>query len=128
MKIRRLAIGKTCLRDIGSLISKVMVLPSYTQKVSDACKLYFNLFSLFFTDKCQSTVWTLDYAVPYHANLLYLNYKIGYGVISMQGKESKHSALKQELKTETNCSTAEGDKSKWHQIMCASSTHTHPDF
>ena len=38
----------------------------------------------------------------------------------MQGKESKHSALKQELKTETNRSTAEGDKSKWHQIMRAS--------
>lgn len=38
----------------------------------------------------------------------------------MQGKESKHSALKQALKMETNRSTAEGDKNKWHQIMRSS--------
>ena len=34
------------------------------------------------------------------AKKLYQSHNIGYGVLSMQGKEAKHSQIKQELK---NC-------------------------
>ena len=39
--------------------------------------------------------------LSYHAKKLYQSHNIGYGVLSMQGKEAKHSQIKQELK---NCS------------------------
>ena len=38
----------------------------------------------------------------------------------MQGKEAKHSGIKQELKPCTNRSKIEGYKNKWHQIMRSS--------
>lgn len=91
-----LALGKICqyLSDIGVEINRVHVTDGYTDVVKSLCQTYFNLFSLFFTQSCQSTVWTMGYVVPYHANLLYMKYKIGYGIISMQEKEAKHSEIK----------------------------------
>lgn len=58
----------------------------------------------------------MGYAIPYHANRIYDKYKVGYGIISMQGKESKHSAIKQELRNNTNRSMAHNDSGKWYQI------------
>ena len=88
--------------------------------VKSTCEMYFNLFSLFFNESCNSTVWTLGYALPYHCQLIFNEYKIGYGILSMQGKESKHSAIKQELRIGTNRSTSLQNNSKWHQIMRSS--------
>ena len=62
--------------------------------------IFFNLFSLFFSESCQITIWTIGYVIPYHVKKLYDEYSLGYGILSMQGKESKHSELKQELKAE----------------------------
>ena len=78
------------------------------------------MFSLFFKSYCNSTVWTIGYVVPYHASLLFEHYKIDNGILSMQGKESKHSAIKQELKSCSNRSCSEGDKGKWHQLARSS--------
>ncbi|KAK3741661.1 hypothetical protein QZH41_005089 [Actinostola sp. cb2023] len=36
-------------------------------------------------------------AIPYPALLLYNKYKMGYGIISLQAKESKHSGIKYDL-------------------------------
>lgn len=121
-KIKRMAMSKICqyLRDIGALINRINVSSSYPENLKELCQVYFNLFSLFYPEKCQSTVWTLGYALPYHAELVYNSYKVGYGVLSMQGKESKHSSVKQELKSETNRSISEDNKGKWHQIMRSS--------
>ncbi len=120
-ELKQLALGKICesLRDIGSLINRVTIdgFNDYPDLVKKECTLYFNLFSLFFNESCNSTVWTLGYVVPYHTSLLFDNYRIGYGILSMQGKESKHSAIKQELRNNTNRSKSHDDKSKWHQVM-----------
>ncbi|KAI8513941.1 hypothetical protein Bbelb_082650 [Branchiostoma belcheri] len=43
------------------------------------------------------SVWTLAKAIPYHARILWNNYRVGYVIISLQAKESKHSALKADL-------------------------------
>ena len=36
----------------------------------------------------------MGYVVPYHALEIYRKYHIGYGALSMQGKESKNSSIK----------------------------------
>lgn len=121
--LKRIALSKICeiLRDIGSEMNRVKVeSSSYSSQIQSLCKKYFNLFALFFTEVCQSTVWTVGYALPYHLDLLYKNYGVGYGIISMQGKESKHSAIKQELKLGTNRSTECNETGKWNQIMRSS--------
>ena len=62
----------------------------------------------------------MGYVIPYHVNKLYTEYKIGYGIFSMQGKESKLSQLKQELRVYTNRSKSDDDKVKLYQIMQSS--------
>ena len=54
----------------------------------------------------------MGYVIPYHVNKVYTEYKIGYGILSMQGKESKHSQLKQEIRVCTNRSKSDDDKGK----------------
>ena len=117
-----LALSKICeyLRKIGAIMNNVTSTSATIEELSDSCKLYFNMFSLFFNSYCNSTVWTIGYVVPYHASLLFEHYKIGYGILSMQGKESKHSAIKQELKSCSNRSCSEGDKGKWHTLARSS--------
>ena len=58
----------------------------------------------------------MAYAVSYHAKLLYQKYGIGYGILTMQGKEAKHATIKQELKSCSNRSLSESNKNKWHQL------------
>ena len=122
MRIRRLAMSKICesLRNVGTLMNRVVISHSSVVELHNWCTLYFNLFALFFTVNCQSTVWTLGYVVPYHSNLLWLDYKVGYGILSMQGKESKHSVLKHELKMSSNRSTSQDETGKWHQLARSS--------
>ena len=121
-KIKHQAMYLICiqLRNIGGMMNRVIVTSDYPNSLKEVCRLYFNLFSLFFPDHCQSTVWTLGYAVPYHAEKLYAKFKVGYGILSMQGKESFHSLIKQQLKSETNRSNSDNLKGKWAQIMRSS--------
>ncbi|CAH1274765.1 Hypp9312 [Branchiostoma lanceolatum] len=48
-------------------------------------------------------VWTVAKAIPYHAQVLWSKYHIGYGILSLQAKESKHSALKKDLLLTNRC-------------------------
>ena len=125
-EIKRLALAKMCqyLRDIGMEINKVYVETSYVEQVNELCQTYFNMFALFFPESCQITVWTLGYVVPYHARILYNQYEIGYGILTMQGKEAKHSSIKQELRYGTNRSLSEDKNGKWFQIMRSSYIRT----
>lgn len=121
--VTRLALAQIVisLRDVGSLINKVYINnETYPDDVSFFCKKYFNLFSLFFPLRCNITVWTMGYVVPFHAKEIFNNFRVGYGILSMQGKESKHSSIKQELKSCSNRSTATDEKGKWHQLMRSS--------
>ena len=63
------------------------------------------------------TVWTLGYVVPYHTKQVFENYGIGYGILTMQGKEAKHSSIKNELKMCSNRSNAQDQTGKWYQLM-----------
>lgn len=62
------------------------------------------------------TIWTITYALPYHASLLYEQYKVGCGVISLQAKESKYAGVKHDLAT-TNCLKSTDTLGEWWQVM-----------
>ena len=107
------------LRHAGVLANRVLVDNTYPKAISKICTLYFNLYAIFSPDDCNST----RYVVSYHAKKLYQSHNIGYGVLSMQGKEAKHSQIKQELK---NCSNRQinCEKNKWYQLMQSSYVRT----
>ena len=117
-KTRIAALSKICqtLGTIGTIINSMTTSCATVHKLNELCTKYFNLFSLFFKEVCNSTVWTMGYAVLFSAQILYDKYNVGYGIISMQGKEAKHSALKNDLKMSTNRSCSQDEKGKWHQV------------
>jgi hypothetical protein len=118
-KLRWLALGKIVefLRNAGGLFNKVYVnSPGEISQLNEFCQLYFNLLTLFFPESVNVTVWTVAYALPYHAKLLYDKYGIGYGMLSLQAKESKHAGVKGELSM-TNRSRSTDEKGKWWQLM-----------
>ena len=71
-KLERLALGKIAqfLRNAGALFNKIEVSPSYLGELTEFCTLYFNLYALFFSSNVNVTVWTVGYAIPYHATKL----------------------------------------------------------
>ncbi|XP_078372353.1 uncharacterized protein LOC144656016 [Oculina patagonica] len=117
-RIKRLALGKVAqyLRDAGTLFNKVDTNSAEILQLKDICTMYFNLLALFFPEAVNLTVWTVGYAIPYHAELLYRQYKVGFGIISLQAKESKHSGVKQDLNL-TNRSRSTSTVGKWWQLM-----------
>ena len=60
----------------------------------------------------------MGYALPYHASLLFDQYKIGYGIISLRAKESKRAGIKNDVAL-TKRSKATGLLGKWWQVMRA---------
>jgi hypothetical protein len=83
-----------CLRNAGTLFNKVNTNAVEIAQLKENLTTYFNLLSLFSPQSVNVTVWTMGYALPYHASLLFDHYRIGYGIISLQAKESKHAATK----------------------------------
>jgi len=96
--LKRLALGKIagCLRNAGASLNK-KVSPVDIGQLQEHCTLYFNLYVLFCEMDVNVTVWTVAYAIPYHAAKLYDSCKVGYGIISLQAKEAKHSEVKNDL-------------------------------
>ena len=116
-KLRQLALGKIVefLRNAGGLFNKVYCnSPGEISLLNEFCQLYFNLLALFFPESVNVTVWTVKYALPYHAKLLYDKYGTGYGMLSLQTKESNHAGIKGELSM-TNRSRSTHKKGKWWQ-------------
>ena len=98
-RVKRLSLSRIVLylRNACATFNKVSSTKAELLELEENCKLYFNLLCLFFPSHVNITSWTVGYAVPYHALKLYDMYKIGYGIISQQGKEAKHSAVKNDL-------------------------------
>ncbi len=121
-KLRRLALGKIVeyLRNAGGLYNKVFVnSPGEICQLEEFCHLYFNLLVLFFPNSVNVTVWTMAYALPYHARQLYEMYGIGFGILSLQAKESKHAGLKGELSMTNRSHSTDKDGKWWQQcVVC----------
>ena len=120
-KLKRLALSKIAeyLRNAGGLFNKIHVqCLGEIDQLDEFCQHYFNMLALFFPESINVTVWTVAYAIPYHARKLYDQYGIGFGILSLQAKESKHAGLKAELSL-TNRSRKCDNNGKWWQIMRA---------
>ena len=78
--------------------------------------MYFNLFALYFPEHCPLTIEAMSYVILYHTKRLWEDFIIRFIIVIMQGKEWKHSELKQELKGNTNRSNEQNSREKWHQI------------
>lgn len=98
-KMKRQALGKAAehLRNAGTLFNKVDTNLREVEQINENLTTYFNLLSLFYSSLVNITVWTVAYAIPYHASLLFEKYNIGFGILSLQAKESKHSGIKHDL-------------------------------
>ena len=73
--------------------------------------------SLFFPENVNLTVWTIGYAVPYHAEQVWEKYKIGYGIISLQAKEAEHAAIKFDLSLTNRSRETDTVSGKWLQVF-----------
>ena len=98
-KIKRFALGKKgeYLRNAGGLFNRIDTNSAQVAELKEVCGMYFNLVSLFFPNSITVTTWTVGYAIPCHASLLFKQYKFGYGIVSLQAKEAKHSGVKEDL-------------------------------
>ena len=117
--VKRFALGQItkALRDAGSLFNKIYVQQTDVDALKDCCKLYYNLMVLFFPESVNLTVWTIGCAIPYYAEKLWEKYKIGYGIVSLQAKESKHAAIKYDLSLSNRSRETNADSGKWSQVM-----------
>ena len=80
------------LQQVVALFSRVDPPQDYLESLKQSCQAYFNCYSLFW-GPVTPTVWTIGYAVPYHAKLVFEKYKLGLGSATMQGREAKHTIL-----------------------------------
>ena len=118
-KLKRQALGKASEhRNAGTLFNKVDTNLIEIEKIKENLTTYFNLLALFFPASVNITVWTVAYAIPYHALLLFENYNIGFGILSLQAQEPKHSGIKHDLLL-TNHLRLTGSPGKWWQVMRA---------
>ena len=104
-----LAVGKAAeyLRNVSLLFNKVVTNILKVTQLKHYLMKYFNFLALFFTALVIITVWTMAYAIPYHSLLLFDNYGVGLGKISLQVKESNSLRIEHEL-TLTNRSKSTG--------------------
>ena len=85
------------LRNAGGLFNRIDTNSAQVAELKEVCGIYFNLVSLFFPNSITVTTWTVGYAIPCHASLLFKQYEVGYGIVSLQAKEAKHSGVKEHL-------------------------------
>ena len=72
------------MRDAGGLFNKIHYDgPGELDQLDELCKLYFNCLALFFPSSVNVTVWTVAYALPFHARKVYDRYGVGYGTLSL---------------------------------------------
>ncbi|KAK2550872.1 hypothetical protein P5673_028391 [Acropora cervicornis] len=118
--LRTLALGRIVLylRQACTLFNKVSTNKAEVLELKEYCQLYFNFYCLFFPSYVNVTTWTIAYAIPHHALKIYDKYRIGYGIISLQAKEAKHSGIKSDLAL-SNRSNKTDATGKWWQVMRA---------
>ena len=118
-KCKRLVIGRLCqlLRDMGSIFNEIETNQAELTLLRELGQQFYNLHVLFLgRESLTNSVWTVSHAIPYFAQELYDTYKIGFGILSMQGKESNNAGTKEAL-AHSNRSSAEEGPNKWRQVF-----------
>lgn len=81
------------LQDSASLFSRVEINTEHLAKLTVCSQQYFNANTMLL-EGANPTIWTIGYAIPYHAEQLFEDSGYGLGLNSMQGRESKHLQCK----------------------------------
>ena len=119
LRKQRDILSKLCqiVRDMGSIFNKLEVNQSELTLLKELGRLFHNLHALFLgRESLTNSVWTVAHAIPFFAQELYDKYKVGYGILSMQGKESNNASVKESL-AHSNRSCQEDGKNKWNQVF-----------
>lgn len=81
------------LRDAVSLFSRQNIDDHYITDLTAKCTDFFNTAKMFI-GHVNPTVWTIGYAIPYHAGITATRFGMGLGINTMQGREAKHVSIK----------------------------------
>ena len=92
VKLHALAFSGLKLRDSASLFSRVEINREHLTKLKVCSQQYFNANTLLL-EGANPTIWTIGYAIPYHAEQLFEDSGYGLGLNSMQEREAKHIKL-----------------------------------
>lgn len=96
LKLHTLSFLGLKLRDAIAIYTRVKISNENLLELDHLCRSYFTAVALLL--KCPNpTIWTIGYAIPFHAKQLFNTLGYGLGLNSMQGREAKHIKLKQYL-------------------------------
>lgn len=82
------------LRDCVSLFSRFDITVDQLTELSISARDYYRVNALFLPTSVNPTVWTIGHIVPAHTKELHEKYGQGLGLVTMEGREAKHIALK----------------------------------
>lgn len=96
VNLHALAFSGIKLQDSASLFSRVEINTEHLAKLTVCSQQYFNANTMLLAG-ANLTIWTIGYAIPYHAEQLFEDSGYGLGLNSMQGREAKHIKLARKL-------------------------------
>lgn len=82
------------LRDCVSLFSRFDITVEQLTELSINAHDYYRVNALFLPTSVNPTVWTIGHIIPAHTKELHDKYGQGLGIVTMEGREAKHIALK----------------------------------
>ena len=82
------------LRDCVSLFSRFDITVEQLTELSINARDYYGVNALFLPTSVNPTVWTIGHIIPAHTTELHDKYGQGLGIVTMEGREAKHIALK----------------------------------
>lgn len=82
------------LRDCVSPFSRFDITVDQLTELSISARDYYRVNALFLSTSVNPTVWTIGHIVPPHTKELHEKYGQGLGLVTMEGREAKHIALK----------------------------------
>ena len=82
------------LRDCVSLFSRFDITVEQFTKLSISAREYYRVNALFLPTSVNPTVWTIGHIIPAHTKEVHEKYGQGLGIVTMEGREAKHIALK----------------------------------
>ena len=82
------------LRDCVSLFCRFDITVEQLTQLSVVAREYYRVNALFLSSSVNPTVWTIGHIIPAHTRELHEKYGQGLGLVTMEGREAKHIALK----------------------------------
>ena len=82
------------LRDCVSLFNRFEISVEQLTPLSVAASKYYRVNALLLSSSVNPTMWTIGHIIPAHTKIVHEKYGQGLGIVTMEGREAKHIALK----------------------------------